>query len=73
MTLTLLISWQLSLIVLALLPHICLKRYIRMSSKKGLSADAKMMYEEANQVANDALRKLRTVASFSAEEKITEA
>ncbi|XP_020696967.1 ABC transporter B family member 11-like [Dendrobium catenatum] len=72
LTLALLASWQLSLIVLALLPFISLKGCIRMNSRKGFSADAKMMYEEANQVANDALRNIRTVASFSAEEKIME-
>ncbi|CAI9783802.1 unnamed protein product [Fraxinus pennsylvanica] len=37
---------------------------------KGFSADAKVMYEEASQVANDAVSSIRTVASFSAEEKI---
>lgn len=30
------------------------------------------MYEEASQVANDAVGSIRTVASFSAEEKVTE-
>uniref|UniRef100_A0A3B5ZPN5 Uncharacterized protein n=1 Tax=Triticum aestivum TaxID=4565 RepID=A0A3B5ZPN5_WHEAT len=37
---------------------------------QGFSADAKMMYEEASQVANDAVSSIRTVASFSAEEKV---
>ncbi|KAK4848151.1 hypothetical protein QYF36_009814 [Acer negundo] len=36
----------------------------------GFSADAKMMYEEASQVANDAVGSIRTVASFCAEEKM---
>ena len=31
-----------------------------------------MMYEEASQVANDAVSSIRTVASFSAEEKVME-
>ncbi|KAI4349803.1 hypothetical protein L6164_010357 [Bauhinia variegata] len=39
---------------------------------KGFSADAKMMYEEASQVANDAVGSIRTVASFCAEEKVME-
>ncbi|KAF5200751.1 Abc transporter b family protein [Thalictrum thalictroides] len=41
-----------------------------MKFTKGFSADAKMMYEEATQVANDAVRNIRTVASFCAEEKV---
>ncbi|KAI4301589.1 hypothetical protein L6164_034852 [Bauhinia variegata] len=40
--------------------------------QEGFSADAKMMYEEASQVANDAVGSIRTVASFCAEEKVME-
>ncbi|KAI3819178.1 hypothetical protein L1987_13003 [Smallanthus sonchifolius] len=53
--------WQLALIILALIP---------MQFMKGFSADAKLMYEEASQVANDAVGSIRTVASFCAEEKV---
>ncbi|KAG1370984.1 putative ABC transporter B family member 4 [Cocos nucifera] len=63
-------NWQLSLIILALIPFIGLNGYIQMKFIKGFSADAKMMYEEASQVANDAVGSIRTVASFSAEEKV---
>ncbi|KAG1370988.1 ABC transporter B family member 4 [Cocos nucifera] len=63
-------NWQLSLIILALIPLIGLNGYIQMKFIKGFSADAKMMYEEASQVANDAVGSIRTVASFSAEEKV---
>ncbi|XP_010938828.1 ABC transporter B family member 11 [Elaeis guineensis] len=65
-------NWQLSLIILALIPLIGLNGYIQMKFIKGFSADAKMMYEEASQVANDAVGSIRTVASFSAEEKVIE-
>ncbi|CDY37776.1 BnaC04g00490D [Brassica napus] len=37
---------------------------------KGFSADAKKMYGEASQVANDAVGSIRTVASFCAEDKV---
>ncbi|KAH7655238.1 Xenobiotic-transporting ATPase protein [Dioscorea alata] len=65
-------NWQLSLIILALIPLIGLNGWIQIEFMKGFSADAKIMYEEASQVANDAVGSIRTVASFSAEEKVTE-
>ncbi|KAM0892167.1 hypothetical protein ACQ4PT_025940 [Festuca glaucescens] len=37
---------------------------------EGFSSDAKVMYEEATQVANDAVSGIRTVASFCAEHKV---
>lgn len=65
-------SWQLALIILAMLPLIGLNGYVQIKFMKGFSADAKMMYEEASQVANDAVGSIRTVASFCAEEKVME-
>ncbi|GAB4829081.1 hypothetical protein Ancab_018743 [Ancistrocladus abbreviatus] len=63
-------SWQLAFIVLALVPIIGLGGYVQMKFMKGFSADAKKKYEEASQVANDAVGSIRTVASFSAEKKV---
>ncbi|CAA7405783.1 unnamed protein product [Spirodela intermedia] len=65
-------NWQLSLIILGLLPLIGLNGWVQMKFIQGFSADAKMMYEEASKVANDAVGSIRTVASFSAEEKVME-
>lgn len=65
-------SWQLALIILAMIPLIGLNGYVQIKFMKGFSADAKMMYEEASQVANDAVGGIRTVASFCAEEKVME-
>lgn len=65
-------SWQLALIVLVLIPLIGVNGYIQVKFMKGFSADAKMMYGEASQVANDAVGSIRTVASFCAEEKVME-
>ncbi|XP_073301222.1 ABC transporter B family member 11-like isoform X2 [Primulina huaijiensis] len=65
-------SWQLSLIVLFLLPLIGLNGYLHMKFIAGFSADAKKSYEEATQVAGDAIGSIRTVASFCAEVKILE-
>ncbi|KAI3460732.1 hypothetical protein Pfo_017395 [Paulownia fortunei] len=63
-------SWQLALIVLAMIPMIGLNGFVQIKFMKGFSADAKVMYEEASQVANDAVGSIRTVASFCAEEKV---
>ncbi|OIW07048.1 hypothetical protein TanjilG_02682 [Lupinus angustifolius] len=65
-------SWELALIIPVLIPLIGLKGYAQMKFMKGFSADAKMMYEEASQVANDAVGSIRTVASFCAEDKVME-
>uniref|UniRef100_A0A9I9CUG2 ABC transporter B family member 21-like n=1 Tax=Cucumis melo TaxID=3656 RepID=A0A9I9CUG2_CUCME len=63
-------SWQLALIVLAMFPLLGLNGYVQMKFLKGFSADAKLMYEQASQVATDAVGSIRTVASFCAEEKV---
>ncbi|XP_077218377.1 ABC transporter B family member 21-like isoform X2 [Tasmannia lanceolata] len=65
-------SWQLALIVSAMVPLLGISGYAQMKFMKGFSANAKMMYEEASQVANDAVGSIRTVASFCAEEKVME-
>ncbi|KAK4282618.1 hypothetical protein QN277_013974 [Acacia crassicarpa] len=65
-------SWQLALIILVLIPLIGVNGYVQVKFMKGFSADAKMMYEEASQVATDAVGSIRTVASFCAEEKVME-
>ncbi|XP_051141939.1 ABC transporter B family member 4-like [Andrographis paniculata] len=65
-------SWQLALIVLAIVPLIALNGYVQIKFMTGFSNDAKAMYEEASQVANDAVGTIRTVASYCAEEKVLE-
>ncbi|XP_020251903.1 ABC transporter B family member 11-like [Asparagus officinalis] len=63
-------NWKLSLIILVLLPFVGSQGFIQMMSMKGFSGDAKVMYEEASQVASDAVSSIRTVASFCAEQKV---
>ncbi|KAH7842842.1 hypothetical protein Vadar_009709 [Vaccinium darrowii] len=62
--------WQLAFIILALVPLIGVSGYVQLKFMQGFSADAKLMYQEASQVANDAVGSIRTVASFCAEEKV---
>ncbi|KAL8062072.1 hypothetical protein ABFX02_02G122900 [Erythranthe guttata] len=64
--------WQLAFIVLAMVPLLFLNGYAQMNSIKGFSRDAKLMYEEASQVVNDAVGNIRTVASFCAQERVLE-
>ncbi|KAK9696899.1 hypothetical protein RND81_08G004200 [Saponaria officinalis] len=65
-------NWMLALIVISVAPLIFAQGYFQARFMKGFSADAKLMYEEASQVANDAVGSIRTVASFCAEEKVME-
>ncbi|KAL7158153.1 hypothetical protein ABFS83_02G122900 [Erythranthe nasuta] len=64
--------WQLAFVVLAMVPLLFLNGYAQMNSIKGFSRDAKLMYEEASQVVNDAVGNIRTVASFCAQERVLE-
>ncbi|KAL1552967.1 ABC transporter B member 11 [Salvia divinorum] len=65
-------SWELSLIVMAMLPLIGLHGYVHMKFVLGFSGDSQKLYEEATQVASDGVGNIRTVASFCAEEKVME-
>ncbi|XP_024020533.1 ABC transporter B family member 9 isoform X2 [Morus notabilis] len=65
-------NWILALIILAVSPLMIIQGFLQAKFLKGFSADAKVMYEEASQVANDAVGSIRTVASFCAEKKVME-
>ncbi|PON39304.1 ABC transporter [Trema orientale] len=64
--------WQLAFIILVLFPLIGVTGYFQLKFMKGFSSDAKNMYEEASQIAKDAIGSIRTVASFCAQEKVME-
>ncbi|XP_072995684.1 ABC transporter B family member 9-like [Typha latifolia] len=63
-------NWKLALIITVVIPLVGLQAYAQIKFIKGFSADAKVMYEEASQVANDAVGSIRTVASFCAEKRV---
>ncbi|KAH9313080.1 hypothetical protein KI387_028115, partial [Taxus chinensis] len=94
-------NWQLTLLILAIVPFLGLQGYVQTKFMNGFTADAKpppslfsptmstkssqidskgnmgttlgqelLAYEEATQIANDAVGSIRTVASFSAEDKV---
>ncbi|KAI0492261.1 hypothetical protein KFK09_026530 [Dendrobium nobile] len=66
-------NWKLTLVILVIVPLVGLQGYAQMKFLDGFSADAKIMYEEASQVASDAVTSIRTVASFCAEGKVMDA
>ncbi|OMO82843.1 hypothetical protein COLO4_22806 [Corchorus olitorius] len=63
-------NWKLALAILAVSPLMLAQGFIQAKFMKGFSGDAKVMYEEASQVANDAVGSIRTVASFCSEKKV---
>ncbi|KAJ1694280.1 hypothetical protein LUZ63_010978 [Rhynchospora breviuscula] len=65
-------NWKLTLIILVVIPLVGLQGYFQVKFLKGFSANAKTMFEEASQVANDAVSGIRTVASFCMEQKVIE-
>ncbi|CAH8333242.1 unnamed protein product [Eruca vesicaria subsp. sativa] len=65
-------SWELSVIILVMIPLTGINNFVQVKLMKDFSADAKTNYEEASQVASDAVGSIRTVASFCAEEKVVQ-
>ncbi|XP_076953143.1 ABC transporter B family member 11-like isoform X1 [Bidens hawaiensis] len=63
-------NWQLAFIILILIPLVGLNGYFTMRFVNGFSADTKRQYEEASEVASDAVGSIRTIASFGAEDKV---
>ncbi|VAH10113.1 unnamed protein product [Triticum turgidum subsp. durum] len=63
-------DWKLSLVILIVVPLMGLQAYAQVKFLQGFSQNAKTMYEEASQVATDAVGNMRTVASFCAEERV---
>ncbi|KAI3894635.1 hypothetical protein MKX03_016799 [Papaver bracteatum] len=63
-------NWQLTLVILAAFPLLASEGYLRMKFSQSSNSDDEVKYEEANQVAYDAVGGIRTVASFNAEEKV---
>nr|CAB3473241.1 unnamed protein product [Digitaria exilis] len=72
-TIAMVANWKLALIITVVVPFVGFQAYAQMKFLKGLNRDAKLKYEEASQVATDAVGGIRTVASFSAEKKVMDA
>ncbi|KAG8051721.1 hypothetical protein GUJ93_ZPchr0001g31755 [Zizania palustris] len=72
-TIAMVANWKLALIITVVVPLVGFQAYAQMKFLKGFNKNAKVKYEEASQVATDAVGGIRTVASFCAEQKVTEA
>ncbi|XP_040385959.1 ABC transporter B family member 11-like isoform X1 [Oryza brachyantha] len=66
-------NWKLALIITVVVPLVGFQAYAQMKFLKGFNKTAKLKYEEASQIATDAVGGIRTVASFCAEQKVMEA
>ncbi|EGG17681.1 hypothetical protein DFA_08677 [Cavenderia fasciculata] len=63
-------GWKLALVVTATIPAIILAGKLELDFMQGFSQKSKDAYANAGQVASEAIGAVRTVASFSSEEKI---
>ncbi|PNT72645.1 hypothetical protein BRADI_2g47347v3 [Brachypodium distachyon] len=63
-------DWRLALVITCVIPLVGAQGYAQVKFLKGFSEEAKEMYEDASQVATDAVGSIRTVASFSAEKRV---
>ncbi|CAN1353023.1 ABC transporter B family member 4 [Linum perenne] len=65
-------GWRLSLVMLPAIPLLVIAGATMATIMYKITVKGQAMYEEASQVANDAVGSIRTVASFCAEDKVTE-
>ncbi|XP_047051167.1 ABC transporter B family member 4-like [Lolium rigidum] len=72
-TIAMVANWKLALIITVVVPLVGFQAYAQMKFLKGPNKNAKLKYEEASQVATDAVGGIRTVASFCAEQKVMDA
>uniref|UniRef100_A0ACD5ZQY6 Uncharacterized protein n=2 Tax=Avena sativa TaxID=4498 RepID=A0ACD5ZQY6_AVESA len=72
-TIAMVANWKLALIITVVVPFVGFEAYAQMKFVKGLKKSAKLKYEEASQLATDAVGGIRTVASFCAEQKVMDA
>uniref|UniRef100_A0A453FAI0 Uncharacterized protein n=1 Tax=Aegilops tauschii subsp. strangulata TaxID=200361 RepID=A0A453FAI0_AEGTS len=63
-------DWRLALIITCVIPLVGAQGYAQVKFFKGFSEEAKEMYEDASQVATDAVSSIRTIASFCAEKRV---
>ncbi|VAI55324.1 unnamed protein product [Triticum turgidum subsp. durum] len=63
-------DWRLALIITCVIPLLGAQGYAQAKFLKGFGEEAKEMYEDASQVATDAVGSIRTIASFCAEKRV---
>ncbi|KAE8788318.1 multidrug resistance protein 1 [Hordeum vulgare] len=63
-------DWRLALIITCVIPLLGAQGYAQAKFLKGFGEESKEMYEDASQVATDAVGSIRTIASFCAEKRV---
>jgi ATP-binding cassette subfamily B (MDR/TAP) protein 1 len=64
------LNWRLAFVILATYPLIVASSVCQQVMLKGFAIDASKNYEQSSQVASEAVSNMRTVAAFSAEDKV---
>lgn len=72
LTIAFIYGWKLSLVVLATSPLIGFANFMHMYTMKGFTEKMRKANEKANAVATEAFANIRTVFSFTNEDKIIE-
>ncbi|XP_048528057.1 ABC transporter B family member 11-like [Triticum urartu] len=72
-TIAMMANWKLALIITVVIPFFGFQTYAQTKFLQGRHKNAKLKYEEASQVACDAVGGIRTVASLCAEQKVMDA
>ncbi|XP_006644296.1 ABC transporter B family member 4-like [Oryza brachyantha] len=72
-TIAMVANWKLALIVTVVVPLVGFQAYAQMMFLKGFNKNAKSKYEDATQVATEAVGGIRTITSFCAQQKVMNA
>uniref|UniRef100_A0A0E0JJS6 MDR-like ABC transporter n=1 Tax=Oryza punctata TaxID=4537 RepID=A0A0E0JJS6_ORYPU len=72
-TIAMVANWKLALIITVVVPLVGFQAYAQMMFLKGFNKNAKSKYEDATQVATEAVGCIRTITSFCAEQKVMNA
>ena len=62
-------SWQLSLVIVTLLPFVTFSGYFQVHLQKGRAAKNKDRFESTGQISTESIENIRTVQAFGLEER----
>ena len=62
-------SWQLSLVVVSLMPFVAVAGYFQVHLQRGRAAKNKERFEATGQISTESIENIRTVQAFGLEER----